>query len=118
MGNLKESYDKSKDKSGWRVLSGMSREYHDTFIAGDNNLWQIKSEEVKPGEFVAVGMKASRSDEDLLKIMKNPKQTKYKLEDAIVFVKDKKKAARKKKKINQPRQAKFRAKAKAKGNIA
>ena len=54
----------------------------------------------------------------LLKIMKNPKQTKYKLEDAIVFVKDKKKAARKKKKINQPRQAKFRAKAKAKGNIA
>ncbi len=71
MGNLKESYDKSKDKSRWRVLSGMNREYHDTFIAGDNNLWQIKSEEVKPGEFVAVGMKASRSDEDLEKIMKN-----------------------------------------------
>lgn len=70
MGKLKESYDKSKDKSGWRVLAGMNREYHDTFIAGDNNLWQIKSEEVKPGEFVAAGMKASRSDEDLLKIMK------------------------------------------------
>jgi hypothetical protein len=71
MGNLKESYDKSKDKTGWRALGGMNREYHDTFIAGDNNLWQIKSEEVKPGEFVAVGMKVSRCDEELEKIMKN-----------------------------------------------
>jgi len=70
MGNLKESYDKSKNKSGWRVLSGMNRNYHDTFIGGDKKLWQIKSEEVKPGEFVAVGMKVSRFDEDLEKIMK------------------------------------------------
>jgi len=70
MGNLKESYDKSKNKSGWRVLSGMNRDYHDTFIGGDKKLWQIKSEEVKPGEFVAVGMKVSRFDEDLEKIMK------------------------------------------------
>ncbi len=71
MGNLKKTYDKSKDKSGWRVLSGMNREYHDTFIAGDNNLWQIKSEEVKAGESVAVGMRVSRHDEELEKIMKN-----------------------------------------------
>ncbi len=71
MGNLKKTYDKSKDKPGWRVLSGMNREYHDTFIAGDNNLWQIKSEEVKPGEFVAVGTRVSRHDEELEKIMKN-----------------------------------------------
>jgi hypothetical protein len=71
MGNLKELYDKSKEKSGWRVLHGMNREYHDTFIAGDNNLWQIKSEEVKPGEFVAVGMKVSSFDDELTKIMKN-----------------------------------------------
>lgn len=71
MGTLKKTYDKSKDKSGWRVLSGMSREYNDTFIAGDNNLWQIKSEEVKPGEFVAVGARVSRHDEELEKIMKN-----------------------------------------------
>ena len=70
MGKLKGSYDKSKDKSGWRVLQGLNREYHDTFIAGDNKLWQIKSEEVKPGEFLGVGMKVSRFDEDLLKIMK------------------------------------------------
>jgi hypothetical protein len=71
MDSLKRSYDKSKNKPGWRVLSGMNREYHDTFIAGENKLWQIKSEEVKPGEFVAVGMKVSRFDEDLEKIMKN-----------------------------------------------
>lgn len=71
MSALKQSYDKSKNKPGWRVLSGMNREYHDTFIAGDDKLWQIKSEEVKPGEFVAVGMKVSRFDEDLEKIMKN-----------------------------------------------
>jgi len=71
MGNLKENYDKSKNKPGWRVLSGMNREYHDTFIGGDKNLWQIKSEEVRAGEFVAVGMKVSRYDEDLEKIMKN-----------------------------------------------
>ncbi|MBU4490998.1 MAG: hypothetical protein KKD69_00860, partial [Euryarchaeota archaeon] len=71
MGNLKKTYDKSKDKAGWRVLSGMNREYHDTFIAGDNNLWQIKSEEVKSGEFVAVGTKVSRHDEELDKIMRN-----------------------------------------------
>lgn len=71
MGKMKESYDKSKNKSGWRVLSGMNHEYNDTFIAGDKNLWQIKSEEVKPGEFVAVGMKVSQFDEDLEKIMKN-----------------------------------------------
>jgi hypothetical protein len=71
MGNLKQSYDKSKNKSGWRVLSGMNREYNDTFIAGDNKLWQIKSEEVRPGESIAVGMKVSKFDEDLEKIMKN-----------------------------------------------
>lgn len=71
MGSLKASYDKSKEKSGWRVLQGLNAEYYNTFIAGDNNLWQIKSEEVKPGEFVAVGSKVSRSDEDLEKIMKN-----------------------------------------------
>ncbi|HMB44205.1 MAG TPA: hypothetical protein VKL21_00130 [Candidatus Methanoperedens sp.] len=71
MGNLKQSYDKSKDKSGWHVLSGINREYNDTFIAGDKKLWQIKSEEVRPGESVAVGMKVSKFDEDLEKIMKN-----------------------------------------------
>lgn len=71
MGNLKEVYDKSKEKSGWCVLQGMNREYHDTFIAGENNLWQIKSEEVKPGKFVAVGARVSRYDEELEKIMKN-----------------------------------------------
>ena len=38
---------------------------------GDKKLWQIKSEEVTPGEFVAVGMKVSKFDEDLEKIMKN-----------------------------------------------
>lgn len=71
MGKVKESYDKSKNKKGWRVLSGVRGEYMDTFIAGDNKLWQIKSEEVKSGEFVAVGMKVSKFDEDLEKIMKN-----------------------------------------------
>lgn len=71
MGKVKESYDKSKNKSGWHVLSGINREYHDTFISGDKKLWQIKSEEVKPGEFVAVGMKVSKFDEDLEKIMTN-----------------------------------------------
>ncbi len=68
---IKQDYDKSKNKSQWRVLSGMNKEYHDTFISGDTKLWQIKSEEVKPGEFMAVGMKVSRFDEDLEKIMKN-----------------------------------------------
>ncbi|MCZ7399029.1 MAG: hypothetical protein WA102_06125 [Candidatus Methanoperedens sp.] len=71
MGTMKESYDKSRDKSRWRVLAGMNREYHDTFIGGENKLWQIKSEEVKPGEFVAVGAEVSRYDNDLEKIMKD-----------------------------------------------
>ena len=70
MGILKGSYDKSKDKTGWKVLQGTNRNYYDTFIAGDNNLWQIKSEEVGKGEFVAVGTKVSRSDEEILKIMR------------------------------------------------
>lgn len=68
---IKQDYDKSKNKSQWCVLSGMNKEYHDTFISGDTKLWQIKSEEVKPGEFMAVGMKVSCFDEDLEKIMKN-----------------------------------------------
>ena len=71
MGNVKKTYDKSKNKSGWRVLSGINREYNDTFIAGDKKLWQVKSEEVSPGESIAVGMKISNFDEDLEKIMKN-----------------------------------------------
>lgn len=71
MGSIKKKYDKSKDKSEWRVLQGMNREYYDTFIAGDNNLWQIKSEEVGKGESVAVGKRISRTDEDIGKIMKN-----------------------------------------------
>ncbi len=70
VGNLKERYDKSKDRSSWRVLQGMDREYNDTFIAGDKNLWQIKSEEVTTGEMVAVGMRIARMDEELEKIMR------------------------------------------------
>ncbi len=70
VGGLKEAYDKSKNKSSWRVLQGMNREYYDTFIAGDNNLWQVKSEEVSPGELIAVGMKIARMDGDLEKIMR------------------------------------------------
>ena len=69
VGDLKEKYDKSKDKSSWRVLQGMDRDYYNTFIAGDKNLWQIKSEEVTTGEMFAVGMRISRMDEDLEKIM-------------------------------------------------
>ena len=71
MGSIKKKYDKSKDRSDWRVMQGMSREYYDTFIAGDNNLWQIKSEEVGNGESVAVGKRISRTDDDIEKIMKN-----------------------------------------------
>ncbi|MDP3103940.1 MAG: hypothetical protein Q8M95_04960 [Candidatus Methanoperedens sp.] len=70
IGNLKKSYDKSKDRSSWRVLQGMDREYYNTFIAGDRNLWQIRSEEVATGEMVAVGMRIARMDEELEKIMK------------------------------------------------
>ncbi len=48
MGEMKESFDKSRDRSGWKVLQGMNRGYYDAFLAGDNRLWQIKSEEVAP----------------------------------------------------------------------
>lgn len=68
--SLKDSYDKSKDKSSWRVLQGMDRDFYNTFIAGDKNLWQVKSEEVTTGEMVAVGMRIARMDEELEKIMK------------------------------------------------
>jgi hypothetical protein len=70
VGSLKEKYDKSKDRSSWRVLQGMDRDHYNTFIAGDRNLWQIKSEEVTAGELVAVGMRIARMDEELEKIMK------------------------------------------------
>ncbi len=70
MGEMKESYDKSRDRSGWKVLQGMNRGYYDAFLAGDNRLWQIKSEEVAPGEMVAVGTMISRPDEDIEKIMR------------------------------------------------
>jgi hypothetical protein len=39
-------------------------------VAGDRNLWQIRSDEVGAGEIVAVGMRISRMDEELEKIMK------------------------------------------------
>ena len=70
VGSLKEKYDKSKDRSSWRVLQGMDRDHYNTFVAGDKNLWQIRSEEVGAGEIVAVGMRISRMDEELEKIMK------------------------------------------------
>ena len=70
VGDLKEKYDKSKNKSSWRVLQGMDRENYNTFIAGDRNLWQIRSEEVTAGEMIAVGMRIARMDEELEKIMK------------------------------------------------
>ena len=70
VGDLKEKYDKSKDKSSWRVLQGMDRDHYNTFVAGDKNLWQIRSEEVTAGEMVAVGLRISRMDEELEKIMK------------------------------------------------
>jgi len=70
VGSLKEKYDKSKDRSSWRVLQGMDRDHYNTFIAGDKNLWQIRSEEVTTGEMFAVGMRISRMDEELEKIMK------------------------------------------------
>ncbi len=70
VGTLKEKYDKSKDRSTWRVLQGMDRDHYNTFIAGDRNLWQIRSDEVTAGELVAVGMRVARMDEELEKIMK------------------------------------------------
>jgi len=70
VGDLKEKYDKSKNKSSWRVLQGMDRDHYNTFMAGDRNLWQIRSEEVAAGEMVAVGMRIARMDGDLEKIMK------------------------------------------------
>jgi hypothetical protein len=48
----------------------MDKEYYDTFISGDKNLYQIKSEEVSPGELMAVGMRIARMDEELAKIMR------------------------------------------------
>lgn len=69
MEDMKKKFDKTGNRSGWRVLQGLNREYTDTFISGDNNLWQIKSEEVHPGESIAVGTRISRSDEELEKIM-------------------------------------------------
>jgi hypothetical protein len=68
--NLKDYYDKSKDKSRWRVLQGMDRDHYNTFIATDKHLWQVKSEEVMTGEMIAVGMRIARMDEELEKIMK------------------------------------------------
>jgi hypothetical protein len=70
VGSLKEKYDKSKDRSSWRVLQGMDKDHYNTFVAGDRNLWQIRSEEVGAGEIIAVGMRISRMDEELEKIMK------------------------------------------------
>lgn len=70
MENLKDDYDKSKNKKSWRVLQGMNKDYYDTFIAGDRQLWQIKSEEVGPGENIAVGARISSFDEELEKIMR------------------------------------------------
>ncbi len=70
VGSLKEKYDKSKERSSWRVLQGMDKDHYNTFVAGDMNLWQIRSEEVAAGEMVAVGMRISRMDEELEKIMK------------------------------------------------
>jgi len=70
IGDLKEKYDKSKNKSSWRVLQGMDRDHYNTFVAGDRNLWQIRAEEVTAGEMVAVGMRISRMDVELEKIMK------------------------------------------------
>ncbi len=70
VGDLKEKYDKSKNKSSWCVLQGMDRDHYNTFVAGDKNLWQIRSEEVTAGELVAVGMRIARMDEELEKIMK------------------------------------------------
>ncbi len=70
VGSLKEKYDKSRDRLSWRVLQGMERDHYNTFIAGDRNLWQIKSDEVTTGELVAVGMRVARMDEELEKIMR------------------------------------------------
>ncbi|MDW7728082.1 MAG: hypothetical protein SCH70_13460 [Candidatus Methanoperedens sp.] len=70
MEKLKDDYDKSKNKRSWRVLQGMNKEQYDTFIAGDRNIWQIKSEEVGPGENIAVGARISSFDEELEKIMR------------------------------------------------
>lgn len=70
VGDLKEKYDKSKNKASWRVLQGMDGDHYNTFVAGDRNLWQIRSEEVMAGELVAVGMRIDRMDEELEKIMK------------------------------------------------
>ncbi|HEY9246149.1 MAG TPA: hypothetical protein VIO11_04805 [Candidatus Methanoperedens sp.] len=70
MGELKDAYDKSKDRSTWRILQGTNCGYYDVFVAGDGNLWQIKSEEYGPGEMLAVGTRVSRSDEDIEKIIR------------------------------------------------
>jgi len=69
---IHDEYEKSNEKQQWRVLAGMDHKNRmDTFVFGDKNLWQVKSEMIGKNETISVGIKVEHSDDDLRKYQKH-----------------------------------------------
>ena len=68
MKEMKELYDKNPEN--WRVLAGRSpNEFNDIFFCqlNENNLWQIKAEQMDPLNIIGIGAKVKNVDEEITK---------------------------------------------------
>lgn len=68
---LKEQWDRSKQKTDWRVLSGRDhRGRYDMFISNPEQLWQLKFEHTSRTEAVGFGMAVGKLDEEIERLMR------------------------------------------------
>jgi len=66
---LKENWDKSKDKAGWRVLAGRNpKGRYDMFIGSPDRFWQLKLEQTGNNEVMGFGLEVGKIDDDIKRI--------------------------------------------------
>jgi hypothetical protein len=68
---LKEQWDRSKQKAGWRVLTGRNyKGRYDMFISNPERLWQLKFELTGQNEAVGFGMDVGKLDDEIERLMR------------------------------------------------
>ena len=69
---LKEKWDKSKDKSEWRVLTGQNHKKgrYDMFISSPERFWQLKFEQTGGTEALGFGLDVGKIDADIKRLMR------------------------------------------------
>ena len=69
---LKDTWDKSKNKNDWRVLTGRNHKgRYDMFVSTPNRILQLKFEQTGGNEAVGYGLDVGKIDDEIEKLMRS-----------------------------------------------